>query len=193
VSARGRRGGFTLVEVLAASAILATTVVILLNAHYTSMNLQTTMQTAADYRRLLETTVSKAEVAVMQGEFAGAGDFGGRHPGYAWSFDAVLVGNDYNQLYEVTARITNGSEEESRTFLVYAIKSAEEAEGGDMFKPKGDGTSSTGKSGSGSGTSDRSTGRDRSSTRDRGSRESAFGSSSRSGRSRGSSGGMFNR
>ena len=140
MSARNSRKGFTLVEVLAAVSILALAVFVLLDAHYTAMRLHEIAQNSADYRQMLESTVNRAEVEVMKGIYAGAGDFGARHPLHTWSYDAALVGSENVQLYEVNARITGPDDEQTRTFLVYSIVRPENAEGGDgMFKSKNSG------------------------------------------------------
>lgn len=167
--------GFTLVEVLAAVAILATAVLVLLDAHYSAMRLHETMQEAADYRQMLETTCSRAEVEVMQGTLSGGGDFGARHPEYTWSYDAVLMGKEGIELYEVTARVTGPEEEQMRTFLVYAIKAPEEGDGSGMFDSKRN-TSGAGKTNSNTGGRNTGSGGDSGS----GGRGSNFGSGSRS-------------
>ncbi|MFM1921999.1 MAG: hypothetical protein RLZZ303_3633 [Candidatus Hydrogenedentota bacterium] len=125
-----RRNGFTLVEVLAAVAILGTAMFVLLDAHYTSMRLQETMQLSASYRQMLEMTVNRAEVEVLRGELAGGGEFGPRFPGFTWSYDAVPAAKEGIHLYEVNVRVTGPESEEMRTFLVYKISSDEETEGG---------------------------------------------------------------
>lgn len=129
-----RRAGFTLIEVMVAVTILGTAMFVLLDAHYTAMRLHDTMQTAADFRQMLETTVNRAEVAVMQGELSGGGDFGARYPEFSWSYEATLVGTETIQLYEVTARVTGPEEEQMRTFLVYVTKTQEDSQGVGMFR-----------------------------------------------------------
>lgn len=177
--------GFTLVEVLAAVAILATAVLVLLDAHYSAMRLHETMQEAADYRQMLETTCSRAEVEVMQGTLSGGGDFGARYPQYSWSYDAALMGKEGIELYEVNARVTGPEEEQIRTFLVYAIKAPEEGDGNGMFDSK--------RNSSGAGNNNSSTGgRNSSSTQSGGDSRSGGSGSSLGSRSRSrSGGGMF--
>jgi prepilin-type N-terminal cleavage/methylation domain-containing protein len=128
------RAGFTLVEVLAAIAILGAAMFVLLDAHYTSMRLHETMQMTADFRQMLETTVARAEVGVSLEEYSGSGDFGAKYPGFTWSYDATLVGSETIQLYEVVARVSGPEEEQVRTFLVYSVKTPEESQGVGMFR-----------------------------------------------------------
>lgn len=146
-----RKNGFTLVEVLAAVAILGTAMFVLLDAHYTSMRLQETMQLTASYRQMLEMTVNRAEVEVLRGELSGGGDFGGRFPGFSWSYDAALAAKEGINLYQVNVRVTGPESEEMRTFLVYNINSSDDAEGGlgSGFMGVGRGTTGGGSSSGG--------------------------------------------
>ncbi len=125
-----KKNGFTLVEVLAAVAILGSAMFVLLDAHYTSMRLQETMQLTASYRQMLEMTVNRAEVEVLRGELSGGGDFGNRFPNFKWSYDAALAAKEGINLYQVNVRVTGPESEETRTFLVYSINNSEEAQGG---------------------------------------------------------------
>jgi hypothetical protein len=71
-------------------------------------------------RTLLEQTVAAAEVGVLTGELSGSGDFGLRHPDYAWAYDAVQQGEDTElQIYQVSATVYGPSDEKSITFWVY--------------------------------------------------------------------------
>lgn len=105
------RNGFTLIEVVAALAILGTALVVLLDAHYTALRLQTETADAVLRSQLLESVVARAEVGVLTGELTGGDEFGPRYPGYSWSYDAVLSGDDPEmQLYQVTARVQSASD-----------------------------------------------------------------------------------
>lgn len=106
-----RPNGFTLIEVVAALAILGTALVVLLDAHYTALRLQTETADAVLRSQLLESVVARAEVGVLTGELTGGDEFGPRYPGYSWSYDAVLSGDDPEmQLYQVTARVQSPSD-----------------------------------------------------------------------------------
>jgi prepilin-type N-terminal cleavage/methylation domain-containing protein len=84
-----KRGGFTLVEVLAALAVLAIALFVLLDAHYNALRLNSTLNDEVINRELLETAVARAEVEVLLGNLGGGGEFGPRYPDHTWSFDAV--------------------------------------------------------------------------------------------------------
>jgi len=127
-----KRGGFTLVEVLAAVSILGMALFILLDAHYTALRLNVSVRDAVVSRQLLETTVQQAEVAVLNGEFSGSDDFGQRYPEYSWSWDAQRLGDEGIELYQVNVTV-NGppdgdepAEPQSLTFYTYAITPPDE-------------------------------------------------------------------
>jgi len=190
----GRLDGFTLLEVLAAVAIMGVALFVLLEAHYAAMNLNVSVSEEVILRQLVESVIAKAEVEVLAGNLAGAGDFGERYADYRWSFDAVEAGSDEMiPLYSVQARVEGPIEERSYEFYVYDTSMTEE-------NPEG--TGATGDAGrsrqsSQSGSADRSqTGSDRSSSeagdrsrRRRDSRSSdLFGGSMSGSRSRNSGG-----
>lgn len=114
------RRGFTMIEILAALAILGLALMILLDAHYSALRLHADVSNEVAVRTLLERTVAQAEVGVLTGETSGSGDFGNRHPGYSWAYDAVMQGDDPEmELYQVTAAVYGPADESSITFWVY--------------------------------------------------------------------------
>ena len=138
-----RRAGFTLIEVLAAVAILGGAVFILLNAHFSALKMHGMMVEEVEQRQMLEWLAAKAEVDVLQGMLSGSGDFEPRNPQYTWSYTATLEGqesgmdtqrlglrsgssaSDVNDvlLYrvEATLRMESFEEEKMLTFYVYNI------------------------------------------------------------------------
>lgn len=154
---RSTQAGFTLIEVLTALAILGLGMFILLDAHYSALRLHDTMNDAVISRQLLEQTVNLAETEVLLGNLSDSGDFGMRHPGYAWSFEGVMTGGggaglfsgntagasassqsgdpgDEVRLYEVSVTITTPEDEDrSLEFLVYNVNP--ENDDDNMFNP----------------------------------------------------------
>jgi prepilin-type N-terminal cleavage/methylation domain-containing protein len=88
---RAKQGGFTLIEILVALAILATTLMVLLDAHYNAIRLFDETRNEYDLTILLERAVGEAEVAVNTGMFSGEGEFGKRYPECTFSFEANPV------------------------------------------------------------------------------------------------------
>ena len=125
-SAAGRRGagseGFTLLEVLAALAIVGTALFALLSAHHSALKMHSFTHEEVDFRQFVETAVAKAEVEVLAGNYGDSGDFGTRFPDYSWSFDAAKAGEDeLVLLYGVNVTITGPEEERSLSFSLYDI------------------------------------------------------------------------
>lgn len=117
-----RSGGFTLLEVLMALAILGLALVVLLEAHHTALRLNQEMGEEVLMRQLSESTVARAEVAVLSGTFSDSGDFGNRYPGYSWSFDSFQASDDeFVLLYSVDVLVNGPSEDRSLTFYVYDL------------------------------------------------------------------------
>ncbi len=116
--ARGR--GFTLVEVLAALAVLGTALFVLLDAQYTALRVNQAINEEVALRQFTEGVASWAEVQVAAGQLSGEGDFGKRYPGYTWSFNAAQESEDETvMLYNVEASIKGPAEERSLHFYVY--------------------------------------------------------------------------
>lgn len=88
---RRGQGGFTLIEILVALAILATTLMVLLDAHYNAIRLFDETRNEYDMTILLERAVGEAEVAVNTGMFSGEGEFGKRYPECVFTFEATPV------------------------------------------------------------------------------------------------------
>jgi prepilin-type N-terminal cleavage/methylation domain-containing protein len=133
---RGARGqsGFTLVEVLAAVAILGGALFILLNTHYSALRLHEEMGDAVERRQLLERVVSDAEFKVLSGTLTESGDFEGVYTGYSWSFEGTPTGGSEETpmpFYQVNATLrTPSGDEDTVSFYVFHISSTEVLEGG---------------------------------------------------------------
>ena len=126
-------GGFTLVEVLAAVAILGGAVFILLNTHYSALRLYEEMNDSVYKRQLLEKVVGEAEFGVLSGEVTGSGELEGRYAGYAWSYQATPTGGTEDApipFYQIEATLrTPDGEDETLTFYFFHISSTEVIEG----------------------------------------------------------------
>lgn len=133
-----RTQGFTLVEVLAAIAILGVGLFILLQSQWSALNIHTMMNEEVTLGQLVESIAGKAEVGVLTGILNDAGDFGTRYPDYTWNYDAALRGDSEdieNQLYEVIITVQGPETEKSIKFYVYN-NNPEASEGG-MFNEGG--------------------------------------------------------
>ena len=86
--------GFTLIEVLVALTILAGSIFVLMNTHYSAMNLHVIAVDEVNSRVLLEGALAHAEMGIAGKELTGGGDFGTRYPGYSWSYEALEVGGE---------------------------------------------------------------------------------------------------
>jgi prepilin-type N-terminal cleavage/methylation domain-containing protein len=142
-NARHRNSGFTLVEVLAAMAILGTAMFVLLDAHYTALKLHETMQEEVILRQLIESVTARAEVEVLMGNTDDSGDFGMRYPDFTWSFNAELLTREEVPLYSVRASVEGPLESRDMQFYVFNV-SPESAQNGDsMFNNSRRGTPGT--------------------------------------------------
>lgn len=125
------RGGFTLIEILIALTILAGSMFVLINTHYSALNLHLTTAEEVDARVLLESIVGRAEMAIAGKELSGGGDFGARYPGYSWSYEAQEVGGEEGSpllsdtvFYQVTATLTS-PDGESKNLEFYTFSNSE--------------------------------------------------------------------
>ncbi len=115
-----RDNGFTLIEVLAAVAILALAVFILLDAHYGALSLHIQMDEAMVDAQLMESLLAIVEIEVFNGNMSGNGDFGDRYHEYSWTYEAYQTGAyDEVLLYTVTVTLYRPGMERSLEFLVY--------------------------------------------------------------------------
>jgi len=130
----GHTSGFTLVEVLAAVAILGGALFILLNTHYSALRLHEEMGDAVERQQLLERVVGDAEYQVLAGSLSDSGEFEGHYVGYFWSFEGTPAGASEETpmpYYQVNATLrTPSGDEDSVTFYVFHISSTEVLEGG---------------------------------------------------------------
>lgn len=112
--------GFTLIEVMVAIAIIGTSLLILLDAHYNAMSLFADARDEALMQAFLERVLGQAEIDLLAGNLDGSGDFGERYPGYSFSYAAHLINEEETvPLYEVLATVRGPDEERSMNLIVF--------------------------------------------------------------------------
>jgi len=112
--------GFTLIEIMVAIAIIGTSLLILLDAHYNAMSLFAGARDEALMQAFLERVLGQAEVDLLAGTLEGGGDFGERYPGYSFSYTAQPVDKDQTvPLYEVVVNVKSPNEERSMNLIVF--------------------------------------------------------------------------
>ncbi len=114
------RAGFTLIEVMAALAILGLSLFVLMDAHYAVLRLHVEVGEEIVMREFVEAAVGKAEMGVLADEMGDAGGFGRRFSDYTWSYEATEAGEDQQVLlYEVNVTVKGPIEERTLQFFVY--------------------------------------------------------------------------
>ena len=114
-------GGFTLIEIIAALAILSTGLMVLMESHYNAMSLFAMVRDEADAQRLLEEAAAMAEMGVLRGNLTGDGDFGRRHRGIAWRYEAERP-YDAIPMYAVEVTVTGLAAPASAEFRTFAVQ-----------------------------------------------------------------------
>lgn len=84
-----RRRGFTLVEVMAALAVLGLAVFMLLDAHYGGLRLHNAARDRVVLNQLLTHAVGIAKTEAASGSLSGSGGFGVRFEDYGYRYEAV--------------------------------------------------------------------------------------------------------
>ncbi len=116
----GPAAGFTLLEVLAALAILGTALFVLLDAHFSALSLHDRVREEVTARQLMDYAVAQAEVELLQGRLAGDFEFGNRYPDYFWSYEAILDQVDTTvQLFDVIVTVSGPDGDETLDFYSY--------------------------------------------------------------------------
>jgi len=114
------KDGFTLIEIMVAIAIIGTSLLILLDAHYNAMNLFVDAREEALMQGFLEQALGQAEIDLLAGNLEGEGDFGERYPEYAFNYSAELIGEgEAIPLYEAFVSVIGPDEERSMSIVVF--------------------------------------------------------------------------
>ena len=113
-------GGFTLLEIVVALAILGTSLIILLETHYAGMSMLADAQDTAFAQELIQIAVAESERGVLEGNDAGEDEFGKQYPGYSYVYAAVQV-DEQNQpgLFDVTVTVLGFPEPHEMRFFMY--------------------------------------------------------------------------
>ena len=120
IDSRHGTDGFTLIEIVAALAILGVALLVLLQTHFASLNLFVDVEDQARMDLFVTQAVGVAEFEVLAGSEAGEGDFGENYEGYAYSFSADLRDPEVAPgLFDVTVWITGPETTHSIVFLLY--------------------------------------------------------------------------
>lgn len=115
-----RRGGFTLIEIVVALAILGTGLIVLLESHYGTMNLFVTAQDEANAEFVVGQALATAETEVLSGNLSGDGELGPALEGFSYSFKAEMQDEvETPGLYEVTVTISGPNLDRTVNYLVY--------------------------------------------------------------------------
>lgn len=113
------RGGFSLIEIMVALAVLGAALFVLLEAHYAALGNHDRLREEVKWRSLLGLALGIAEVEVSAGNYADRQEFGRRYPDFSYSFDAQPVGENYPGLFDVLVRVEGP--EESREVHAFVM------------------------------------------------------------------------
>ncbi len=116
---RVSRDGFTLVEIMAALAILGLAMFILLQTHYGALRVFETSRKQMVHRELASRAFGIAETDLYLGNFSGSNDFGKRYPGYSYRYEAAPISEDMPYLYEIRVFIISPEGEQVYRQLAY--------------------------------------------------------------------------
>jgi type II secretion system protein I len=117
---RDSRGGFTLIEVVVALAVLGVGLVILIESHYATVSLYVRAEDMAMAEMAVGQAIAQAEREVLSGKERGDGKLGARFEGYDYDFNAKAMDKTENPgLFEVTVNVRGPNLEKKLTYLVY--------------------------------------------------------------------------
>ncbi len=117
---RDSRGGFTLIEVVVALAVLGVGLVILIESHYATVSLYVRAEDLAMAEMAVGQAIAQAEREILSGKEHGDGKLGARFEGYVYDFDAKAMDKTENPgLFEVTVNVRGPNLEKTLTYLVY--------------------------------------------------------------------------
>ena len=104
-AARTGAGGFTLIEIMIALAILGTALFILLDSHYSALRLYDHSWEKIAVSDMMAKAIGEAQAEILAGKRTGDGDFGKRHPGYSYSFSGQSDDENDPSFYTVLVTV----------------------------------------------------------------------------------------
>jgi type II secretion system protein I len=114
------RGGFTLIEVVVALAVLAVGLVVLIESHYATVDLFIRADESAMAQMAVSQALANAEREVLAGKENGEGKLGARFEGFEYDFSAKEMSKTENPgLFEVSVNVRGPNLEKTMTYLVY--------------------------------------------------------------------------
>lgn len=116
---RRRAEGFTLIEVMAALAILGAATFLLLQTHFSTLNLFADAQESATAALVLDQVVGLVEAKVFEGKNSGGDDMGAAYPQYGYTYSTQEVDSEVPGLLKVTLTISGPEEDRIVIFIVY--------------------------------------------------------------------------
>ncbi len=120
IDSRHGTDGFTLIEIVAALAVLGVALLVLLQTHFASLNLFIDVEDQALMDVFVAQAVGIAEFEILAGDESGDGDFGENFEGYTYSYSAELRDPEVAPgLFDVTVLITGPEETRTIMFLLY--------------------------------------------------------------------------
>lgn len=102
-----RSGGFTLLEVMIALAILAITLVTLYQSQSQSISMATDSRFLTTASLLAQGRMAEVDAVDPRGVVSGNGDFGDDYPGYTWRLEVSAV-EELPLLKRMTLTVTQG-------------------------------------------------------------------------------------
>ena len=116
-----RRGGFTLLEVMIAMAILAITLVTVYQSQSQSISMASSSRFLTTASLLAQTRMAEIDAADPRGLVSANGDFGEGFPGYAWQLEVGEV-NELPLLRRIALTVTNGRMATRNTYRLILYK-----------------------------------------------------------------------
>ena len=114
------RGGFTLIEVVVALAVLGVGLTILIESHYSTIRTFTRAQEESEAKLAVVQASSFAEREILAGKASGKGVLGARFPEFSFEFKSEARDKKENPgLFAVELKITGPGLDRTLEYFVY--------------------------------------------------------------------------